>query len=117
LNIKGSTEAELMAVDDCMPQVLWTRYVLEAQGYEVRESIIYQDNESAELLKTNGKGSSGKRTRHINIWYFFVDDRVQAGEVTIKCCPTEIMRSDFLTKPLQGRKFQEQRFDLLNLSE
>jgi hypothetical protein len=117
LNTKSLTEAELVAVDDCMPQVLWTRYFLEAQGYEVRESIIYQDNESAELLEKNGKWSSGKRTRHINIWYFFVADRVQAGEVTIKRCPTDIMRSDLLTKPLQGRKFREQRSDLLNLTE
>jgi hypothetical protein len=100
-----------------MPQVLWTRYFLEAQGYEVRESIIYQDNESAELLEKNGKRSSGKRTRHINIRYFFVADRVAAGEVTIKLCPTDIMRGDYLTKPLQGRKFREQRSDLLNLRE
>jgi hypothetical protein len=91
LNTKSSTEAELVAVDDCMPQVLWTRHFLKAQGYEVRESIIYQDNESAELLEKNGKRSSGKRTRHINIRYFFVADRVAAGEVTIKRCPTDII--------------------------
>ena len=45
LNTKSSTEAELLVgVDDVMPQVIWTRYFLEAQGYGVRESKIYQDN-------------------------------------------------------------------------
>ena len=33
LNTKSSTEAELVGVDDVMPQVLWTKYFLEAQGY------------------------------------------------------------------------------------
>jgi hypothetical protein len=47
LNTKSSTEAELVGVDDVMPQVLWTRYFLEAQGYTVRDSIIYQDNQSS----------------------------------------------------------------------
>ena len=47
LNTKSSTEDELVGVDDVMPQVIWTRYFLEAQGYGVRESKIYQDNQSA----------------------------------------------------------------------
>jgi len=32
LNTKSSTEAELVAADDTMGQVLWTRYFLAAQG-------------------------------------------------------------------------------------
>jgi hypothetical protein len=117
INMKSSTEAELVAVSECMPQVLWTRYFLEAQGYDVRESIIYQDNMSAEVLEKNGRRSSGKRTRHINIRYFFVADRVKAGEVSIEHCPTDIMRGDFLTKPLQGKQFREQRADLMNIHD
>ena len=31
INIKISTEAEIVGVDDCMPAVCWTRYFLEAQ--------------------------------------------------------------------------------------
>jgi ribosomal protein S24E len=53
LNTKSSTEAELVGVDDVMPQIIWTRYFLEAQGYGVRESKIYQDNQSAMLVEKN----------------------------------------------------------------
>ena len=60
LNTKSSTETELVGVDDFIPQVLWTRYFLEAQGYRVRDNLVYQDNRSAILLETNGRGSSGK---------------------------------------------------------
>ena len=31
LNTKSSTEVELVGADDAMPQMLWTRYFLEAQ--------------------------------------------------------------------------------------
>lgn len=114
INTKSSTEGELIAVNDVMPQVLWTRYFLEAQGYEVKDSIIYQDNQSAILLEKNGKASSGKRTRHINIRYFFVHDRVEAGEVSIQYCPTGDMVADFFTKPLQGTLFRKFRDQILN---
>ena len=35
LNTKSSTEAELVAIDDSMAQVLWTRHFLAAQGKHV----------------------------------------------------------------------------------
>lgn len=115
LNTKSSTEAELVGANDFMPQVLWTRYFLEEQEYEVRDSVMYQDNQSAMLLEKNGKGSSSKRTHHINIRYFFISDRVAGGELTVKFCPTEEMVGDFFTKPLQGAQFQKFRDAVLNI--
>ena len=67
LNTKSSTEAELVAVDDAMGQILWTRHFLAAQGHFVPTTTIYQDNKSTILLAENGKSSSSKRTRHINV--------------------------------------------------
>lgn len=117
INTRSSTEAELVGVNDFMPQVLWTRYFLEAQGYDLRDNLVYQDNQSAILLEENGKGSSSKRTRHINIRFFFVTDRVQAGELSIKYCPTEEMVADFFTKPLQGAQFRKLRNIVLNIDD
>jgi hypothetical protein len=88
LNMKSSTEAELVGVDDLMPQILWTRYFLEAQGYEVRENTVYHDSQGSMLLENNGCGSSSKRTRHINIRYFFVTDRIKSKEMSVEYCPT-----------------------------
>jgi hypothetical protein len=114
LNTTSSTEAELVGVADVMPQILWTRYFLEAQGYQISDSIIYQDNQSAILLEKNGKASSSRRTRHINIRYFFVTDRVDTNEVKIEYCPTLQMLADFFTKPLQGSLFQTMRDRVMN---
>jgi hypothetical protein len=117
LNTKSSTEAELVGVDDAMGQILWTRYFIESQGYPVQDTIIYQDNMSAMLLEKNGRGSSGKRTRHINIRYFFIRDRIQSGEVQVVHCPTSIMLADFFTKPLQGTAFRTFRALILNVDQ
>ena len=72
LNTRSSTESEVVGVDDLMPAVLWSKNFLEAQGYQVNQNVIYQDNKSALLLEQNGKASSGKRTKHINIRYFLL---------------------------------------------
>jgi len=60
LNTKSSTEAELVAIDDSMGQILWSRYVLAVQGEHVPTTTIYQDNKSTILLAENGKTSSSK---------------------------------------------------------
>jgi hypothetical protein len=79
---------------------------MEAQGYEIDKNILFQDNKSSILLETNGKKSSGKRTRALNIWYFFITDQVEKGNVDIEYCPTDAMIGDFHTKPLRGEKFR-----------
>jgi len=114
---KSSTEAELVGVDDVMPMILWTRQFLEGQGYKIKDNIVYQDNQSAMLLEKNGQRSSSKRTRHLNIRYFFVTDRVQAKELTIEYCPTGDMWADVFTKPLQGAAFVKFRKLILNLDD
>jgi len=109
INTKSSTEAELVGVDDAMSQIVWTRNFMEAQGIKVTENVVYQDNQSAILLERNGRASSGKRTRHININYFFVKNHINNGKLIVECCPTNEMLADILTKPLGGSQFR--RFD------
>jgi len=102
-------------MSDALPQIIWTRYFLEAQGYGVKDSVVFQDNQSAILLEQNGKASSGRRTRHINIRNFFVKDRIGSGDMRVTYCPTEDMVADFFTKPLQGAAFIRFRNFLLNV--
>ena len=113
LNTRSSTESELVGVDDVCTMVLWTKLFLEAQGYQVDKNIIYQDNKSAILLETNGKKSAGKRSRALNVRYFFVTDQVEKGNLQVEYCPTNEMLGDFFTKPLQGTKFLKFRGQIL----
>jgi hypothetical protein len=68
LNTKSSTESELVGIDNMMPFILWTCYFLISQGYGVIENLLLQDNKSSILLERIDKASSGKRTRHFNIF-------------------------------------------------
>ena len=67
LNMRGSTISEAVAVDDMIPQILWTRLFMQEQGIKVTDNILYQDNKSAMLLEKNGRVSSSRRTKHIKI--------------------------------------------------
>ena len=106
LNTRSSTIAELVSCDDAITKILWTRLFMEAQGYEIKENILYQDNKSTIVLIENGRKSAGKRTRAINIRYFFINDQIEKGHVSVKYCPTKEMWADPMTKPLQGSEFQ-----------
>mmetsp|Transcript_73676 Transcript_73676/g.213428 ORF Transcript_73676/g.213428 Transcript_73676/m.213428 type:complete len:334 (-) Transcript_73676:1990-2991(-) len=105
INTRSSTKAELVAMDDVAAKVLWTKLFLEAQGFPLEANIVYQDNTSSMKLEQNGKASSGKRTRHFNIKYFYITDLIQRGELEIEYCPTDEMIADYMTKPLTGAKF------------
>ena len=105
LNTRISTETELVAADDLMPHLCWTNYLLECQGYNVHYTIMYQDNQSAILLKNNRRASSSKRTKNLNIRYFFITDRIKKGDLHIEYCPTDNMVADFSPNLFKARNF------------
>ena len=115
VNTKSSTEAELVSIDVVISKIMWTRLFLEAQGYQIRENLVYRDNQSSMKLETNGKLSSSKRARHFNIKYFFITDLIGRGDVSIEYCPTGAMIADYMTKPLTGEKFKMFRKSIMNI--
>jgi hypothetical protein len=68
VNTRSSTETELIAVDDVLPTVQWTKHFMRDQGYDL-ETEIREDNQSTILLMKNGRLLSGKRTKHLDIRY------------------------------------------------
>ena len=88
---------------------LWTKLFMEAQGYVIRNNILYQDNKSTILLETNGKRILNNRTRAINICYFFLTEQIQKGNLTVEYFPTTKIISNFMSKRLQGNLFQKFR--------
>ena len=90
---------------------------MEAQGYMIRDNVILQDNQSMMLLARNGQHSSGKATRHIDVRYYFIKDQIDQKLMRLEYCPTDLMVTDVLTKPLQGTKFRRWRARLLNYAD
>ena len=115
INTRSSTEAELVAADDVMSPMVWTKNFLEKQGYPLKENILFQDNKSAILIESKGRTSCGKRSRHLNIRIFFVTDQKAKDNIDIQYCPTDQMVGDYMTKPLVGHKFAGFRQKIMNM--
>ena len=101
---------------ESMSVILWMGYFLDSQGYPLRPTTVHQDNLSGKQLKTNGRASSSKMARHLNIRYFFVVDVQKRQHITIEYCSTDKMIGNFFTKPVGGAKFQHFRNIIMNVS-
>jgi hypothetical protein len=112
LVVKSSTEGELVGVSDSVSKAIWSREFLVCQGCKVFPAKLMQDNTSTIYQMLNGKGTTAG-SRHINIRYFFVKDRIGAGEIIVEHLPTEEMRADFLTKALVGERFRVLRDSMM----
>lgn len=105
VNTKSTTEAELVSVAEYLPYNIWFMHFMNEQGYELKDNVIYQDNKSAILMEKNGRNSCTGNSRHINIRYFWIKDKVDSGEVRVDYTPTHLMLADYFTKPLMGTLF------------
>jgi len=122
LNTTSSTEAELVGVSESTPFNMWATYIFKAQGRVVskynlgKRNMLLQDNGSCIKLANNGKASSSRRARHINIRYFFDTDRVKNKEIEIYYCTTKEMIEGFFTKSLQFTLFIRFRNSILGIT-
>jgi hypothetical protein len=94
---------------DIISKVIWTKLFMKEQGCNIIEKVIYRDNTSAMKMEVKGKSSSGKRTRHLEIKYFYATDLIERKEIEVKYCPTDSMIADYMTKPVTGSKFNKFR--------
>lgn len=116
INTKSSSETELVAVSDGATPAIYVQNIVQSQGLQCNPLIIEQDNQSTLAMITRGV-AMGPTSRHINIRYFWIKDRIDSGDVYTRYVPTEDMTSDILTKPIQGALFYKLRGMLLNLSD
>ncbi len=54
-NTQSSTETELILLHNKLSDIVWTRYFVECQGYEIDECVVFQDSNMSVLsLEKNG---------------------------------------------------------------
>ena len=70
LNTRSTTESELVGVSEYLPYDLWQVNFFMEQRYDIRNNIIYQDNESAIKMERNGRNSCTGNSRHVDIKFF-----------------------------------------------
>jgi hypothetical protein len=114
---RSSTEAELICLADAVVDVLWAIKIMRFLCIKIKPVTLLQDNKSTIFMAETGAGGRTGNSKHIDVRYFFAKQHIDNGDLKLEYLQTDAMLADFLTKPLQGRKFYEFRAKLLNLPE
>ena len=108
---KSSTEAEYIALSLATQEAVWLRRLWDNIGLKQKTpSLIYEDNQGAIELSKNPKFHN--RTKHIDVSFHFVREKVNSKLIKIIYCPTERMLADIVAKALTKVKFEEFRSKL-----
>jgi hypothetical protein len=101
----SSTEAEYMALTQAVKEAIWLNRLLEDLDHKASGGVpILVDNQSCIALAKNPEFHS--RTKHIDIQYHFIREKVELGVINLEYCPTKQMVADVLTKGVTKDKHQ-----------
>jgi hypothetical protein len=106
----STTEAEYIVTGHCYTQLLWMRQTLMDYCYKFSKVPLLCDNESAIRMADNPVEHS--HTKDIAIWYHFLRDHQQRGDIEIAYINTKEQLADIFTKPLDEKTFTKLRNEL-----
>lgn len=102
----STTEAEFMAMTEAAKEALWLKQLLsEILMEEIKPIKIYSDNKGALLLVNNNSYSA--RSKHIDIKYRFLHEKVSSSQLELEYLPSEQMPADMLTKACSCSKIEK----------
>jgi hypothetical protein len=104
----SSAEAEYTAACAAVQEATHLRQLLQDLGFPQEEpTLIMEDNQGCIAL--SGNPVLHKRTKHIDIKYHFIRERVASQEVALKYVATADQLADILTKPLLRVRLEKMR--------
>nr|GFB03871.1 retrovirus-related Pol polyprotein from transposon TNT 1-94 [Tanacetum cinerariifolium] len=92
----SSAEAKYMSLSTCCAQVLWMRTQLTDYGFHFDKIPMYCDSKAAIAISCNPIQHS--RTKHIDVRYHFIKEKVEKGIVGLFFVETEYQLSNLFTK-------------------
>ena len=105
LNTRSIRNSELVGAENMSIMILWRKYLWKQKGstsiriFSIKTTRVKYYWKEIEM-------SSIKRTISINIIYLFMMDNTEKWNIEVDYCPTEELISDFMRKPLQGKRFK-----------
>ena len=91
-----------MAEAGAAKEAIWLRKLLSSLGKPTGTIKILADNQAAIKLASNPATSA--RSKHIDVQYHFVRERVASQEIVFEYVPTAYMVADALTKAVPEEK-------------
>ena len=110
----STTEAEFMAATEGIKEATWLQGLLKELKFLNNKPVLYLDNQSAIFLCKNPVYHD--RSKHIEIKYFYIRDKISEGEIELEKVPTEHNPADCGTKVVTSAKF-EHCLELLQIGE
>jgi len=108
----SSTEAEYMAVSSAAQEAIFLRRLLDDLGFpQSGPTTIFEDNQGCIYLSENS--GLQQRTKHIDLRYYFIRERIENGEVKLVYIRTDKQLADLLTKPLLRQRMVDLRDKVL----
>ena len=114
----SSTEAEYKAVANATAELIWIQFLLrELKIPQKQPPVLWCDNIGATYLSSNPVFHA--RTKHIEVDYHFVRERVAQKLLLIKFISSKDQLADIFTKPLPLPQFEgcRRNLNLVNSSE
>nr|GEX95249.1 copia protein [Tanacetum cinerariifolium] len=102
--LMSSAEAEYVSLSACCTQVLWMRTQLTDYGFHFYKIPMYCDSKAAIAISCNPVQHS--HTKHINVRYHFIKEKVEKGIVKLFFVETEYQLADLFTKALPKERFK-----------
>nr|GEZ10955.1 retrovirus-related Pol polyprotein from transposon TNT 1-94 [Tanacetum cinerariifolium] len=100
----SSAEAEYVSLSACCAQVIWMRTQLMNYGFHFDKILMYCDSKEAIAISCNPVQHS--RTKHIDVRYHFIKEKVENGIVELFFVRTEYQLADLFTKALPVERFK-----------
>nr|GEZ73232.1 copia protein [Tanacetum cinerariifolium] len=100
----SSTEAEYVSLSMCCAQVLWMRTQLTDYGFHFDKIPMYCDSKVAIAISCNPV--QHLRTKHIDVRYHFIKEKVEKGIFELFFVETEYQLAGLFTKALTEERFK-----------
>jgi histone deacetylase 1/2 len=108
---RSSTEAEYKAIDNATTEIMWVQTLLKEIGIQVPATTkLWCDNLGAKYLSSNPVFHA--RTKHIEVDYHFVRERVMRRLLQIDFVPTGDQVADGFTKAITVRQLENFKHNL-----
>ena len=102
----SSTEAEYKGATIATCEAVWLKRILKDLGIRLTDHIrLFYDNMSSIYLARNPAFHA--RTKHIEVHYHFICERVQAGEINLQHISMNLQVADIFTKALGVDKLMQ----------
>ena len=101
----SSCESEYIGLCSAVVEICYLRQLAEELGRKQHEgTVLWEDNKSCIIL-AEGETSGGGRSKHIDIKFRFITEKVKSGKVRVRYIPTSWNYADLMTKPLAKVQF------------